>query len=155
MTTIGSICIAGYHFGLQNDTNLQLVFETGFEDLFTSVGPHIDRQLIFKQGFIDFWVPTFFFIKRNEFALFNEGIYTPTINEDILERVSKIPQDFELKSFVLEGVKLDIFNSYRKFLNIDQKNNADSQTFIETIKPCFVFYRSLPDYSKYTRRLKK
>jgi hypothetical protein len=54
MTTIGSICIAGYHFGLQNDTNLQLVFETGFEDFFTSVGPHIDRQLIFKQGFIDF-----------------------------------------------------------------------------------------------------
>lgn len=108
-----------------------------------------------KQGFIDFWIPTFLFIKRNEFALFNEGIYTPTINEDILERVSKIPQDFELKSFVLEGVKLDIFNSYRKFLNIDQKNNANSQTFIETIKPFLVFYRSLPDYSKETRRLTK
>lgn len=54
MTTLGNICIAGYHFGLQNDTNLQLVFETGFEDFFTSEGPQIDRQLIFKEGFTDF-----------------------------------------------------------------------------------------------------
>lgn len=108
-----------------------------------------------KQGFIDFWVPTFLFIKRNEFALFNENIYTPVINEDILERISKIPQDFAIKSFALEGVKLDIFNSYRKFLNIDSKNNADTHTFIETIKPFLVFYRGLPDYSKETKRLSK
>lgn len=108
-----------------------------------------------KQGFIDFWVPTFLFIKRSEFALFNEGIYTHIINEDILERISKIPQDFEIKSFALEGVKLDIFNSYRKFLNIDSKNNANTFTFIETIKPFLVFYRGLPEYSKETKRLSK
>ncbi len=108
-----------------------------------------------KQGFIDFWIPTFLFIKRSEFALFNDNIYTPVINEDILELVSKVPQDFAIKSFALEGVKLDIFNSYRKFLNIDSKNNADTNTFIETIKPFLVFYRALPDYSKDTKRLTK
>nr|WP_199001426.1 hypothetical protein [Flavobacterium sp. ASV13] len=108
-----------------------------------------------KQGFIDFWIPTFLFIKRSEFALFNESIYTPVINEDILELISKVPQDFAIKSFALEGVKLDIFNSYRKFLNIDSKNNADNHTFIETIKPFLVFYRGLPDYSKETKRLTK
>lgn len=108
-----------------------------------------------KQGFIDFWVPTFLFIKRDEFALFNEGIYTPIINEDILELVAKVPKDFEVKSFALEGVKLDIFNSYRKFLNIDSKENANSKSFIETIKPFLIFYRGLPDYSKETKRLAK
>lgn len=108
-----------------------------------------------KQGFIDFWIPTFLFIKRDEYALFNEDIYTPVINEDIIDRLSKIPQDFEVKSFALEGVKLDIFNSYRKFLNIDLNNNNNAQTFIETIKPFLVFYRGLPEYSKQTRRLSK
>ncbi|WP_353158622.1 hypothetical protein [Myroides odoratus] len=108
-----------------------------------------------KQGFIDFWVPTFLFIKRDEYALFNESIYTPVINEDILERLSKIPDDFEVKSFALEGVKLDIFNSYRKFLNIDLNQNGNAQTFIETIKPFLVFYRGLPEYSKQTKRLSK
>lgn len=108
-----------------------------------------------KQGFIDFWIPTFLFIKRDEYALFNESIYTPVINEDILERLSKIPEDFEVKSFALEGVKLDIFNSYRKFLNIDLNQNGNAQTFIETIKPFLVFYRGLPEYSKQTKRLSK
>lgn len=108
-----------------------------------------------KQGFIDFWIPSFLFIKRDEYALFNEGIYTPTINEDILELIAKIPKDFEVKSFVLEGVKLDIFNSYRKFLNIDLNRSSNAQTFIETIKPFLVFYRGLPDYSKETKRLSK
>ncbi|OXG00670.1 hypothetical protein B0A63_08780 [Flavobacterium johnsoniae UW101] len=108
-----------------------------------------------KQGFIDFWVPSFLFIKRDEYALFNEKIYTPTINEDILELIAKVPKDFEVKSFALEGVKLDIFNSYRKFLNIDSNNNGSAQTFIETIKPFLVFYRALPDYSKETKRLSK
>ncbi len=98
---------------------------------------------------------SFLFIKRDEYALFNEGIYTPTINEDILELIAKIPKDFEVKSFVLEGVKLDIFNSYRKFLNIDLNKNGNAQTFIETIKPFLVFYRGLPDYSKETKRLSK
>jgi len=108
-----------------------------------------------KQGFIDFWVPTFLFIKRDEYALFNESIYTPVINEDILERLAKIPEDFEVKSFALDGVKLDIFNSYRKFLNIDLNQNGNAQTFIETIKPFLVFYRGLPEYSKQTKRLSK
>lgn len=108
-----------------------------------------------KQGFIDFWVPTFLFIKRDEYALFNESIYTPVINEDILERLAKVPEDFEVKSFALDGVKLDIFNSYRKFLNIDLNQNGNAQTFIETIKPFLVFYRGLPEYSKQTKRLSK
>ena len=108
-----------------------------------------------KQGFADFWIPTFLFIRRDEYALFNENIYTPTINEDILELIAKIPQEFEIKSFVLEGVKLDIFNSYRKFLNIESDKTGNAQVFIETIKPFLVFYRNLPDYSKETKRLSK
>lgn len=108
-----------------------------------------------KQGFIDFWIPTFLFIKREEFALFNQGIYSPIINEDILERIAKIPEDFEVKSFALEGVRLDIFNSYRKFLNIESKNNLNTQTFIETIRPFLIFYRGLPEYSKETKMLSK
>lgn len=108
-----------------------------------------------KQGLIDFWIPSFLFIKRDEFALFNNGIYTPVINEDILELIAKVPEDFEIKSFAIDGVKLDIFNSYRKFLNIESKGSANTETFIETIKPFLVFYRSLHDYSKGTKRLSK
>lgn len=111
------------------------------------------RPFKLKKGFMEFWVATYLFIKRDEFALFNNGIYTPVISEDILERMAKIPEDFEVKAFALEGVRLDLFNSYRKFLDINSESKANSQTFIETIKPFLVFYRGLPEYSKHTKRL--
>jgi hypothetical protein len=113
------------------------------------------RPFKLKKGFIEFWVPTYLFIKRDEFALFNEGIYTPILSEDILERIAKVPEDFEIKSFALEGVRLDLFNSYRKFLNINSEDKAGNQTFIETIKPFLVFYKGLPEYSKQTKRLSR
>ena len=50
-------------------------------------------------------------------------------------------------------MKLDIFNSYRTFLNISTESKFDNNSFIETIKPFIVFYKQLPEYSKQTKRL--
>lgn len=108
-----------------------------------------------KQGLIDFWIPTFLFIKRDDFALFSENGYIPYITDEVLELIIKYSEDYEIKSFDIEGVKLDIFNSYRVFLNQDSKQKLDNKTFIETIKPFLTFYKGLPDYSKNTSRLKK
>jgi hypothetical protein len=106
-----------------------------------------------KQGFLDFWVPGFLFIQRNEFALFNENGYIPSINEEVIELVGKYPDKFEVKTFDIDGVKLDIFNSYRSFLNQEEKTKFTNTTFIQTIKPFLTFYKNLPEYAKNTKRL--
>ena len=108
-----------------------------------------------KQGLIDFWIASFLFIKRNDFALFSENGYTPYITEEVLQLIIKYPQDYEIKTFDIEGVKLDIFNSYRVFLNQGSKQTLDNQTFIETIKPFLTFHKGLSEYSKNTVRLGK
>lgn len=108
-----------------------------------------------KQGLIDFWIPSFLFIKRDDFALFSENGYIPYITDEILELIIKYPEDYEIKTFDIEGVKLDIFNSYRIFLNQNSKQKLDNQTFIETIKPFLTFHKGLSEYSKNTTRLKK
>ena len=108
-----------------------------------------------KQGLIDFWISSFLFIRRDDFALFGQSVYIPYLTDEVLELVIKYPENFEIKSFDIEGVKLDIFNSYRLFLNQHSKNKLDNQTFIETIKPFLTFYRGLPEYSKTTKRLNK
>ena len=108
-----------------------------------------------KQGLIDFWVPSFLFIKRDDFALFSENGYIPYITDEVLELIIKYPEDYEIKTFDIEGVKLDIFNSYRVFLNQNSKKKLDNQTFIETIKPFLTFHKGLSEYSKNTSRLKK
>lgn len=117
--------------------------------------PLTKKPFKLKQGLIDFWIPSFLFIKRDDFALFSENGYIPYITDEILELVIKYPEDYEIKTFDIEGVKLDIFNSYRIFLNQNSKDKFDNKTFIETIKPFLTFYKGLSEYSKNTSRLQK
>ena len=111
------------------------------------------RPFKLKQGLIDFWIPTFLFLKRHDFAIFNNESYIPYLSEENLELIAKYPDKYSIKTFDVEGVKLDIFNSYRAFLNQATEQKVDNETFIETIKPFIVFYKQLPDYSKHTKRL--
>lgn len=106
-----------------------------------------------KQGFLDFWIPSYLFIQRNEFALFNEYGYIPNINEEFIELITRNPERYEIKAFDIDGVKLDIFNSYRSFLNQEDKVRFTNTTFVQTIKPFLTFYKNLPEYSKNTKRL--
>jgi len=111
------------------------------------------RPFKLKQGLIDFWVPTFLFLKHDDFAVFGEESYIPNLSEENLELIAKYPEKYSIKTFDIEGVKLDIFNSYRTFLNIATEQKFDNNSFIETIKPFIVFYKQLPEYSKNTKRL--
>ncbi|WP_229208806.1 hypothetical protein [Dyadobacter luticola] len=113
------------------------------------------RPFKLKQGLIDFWVPTFLFLTRNDFALFEEGTYVPDISSDILELIVKNPQKYDVKAFDLDGVKLDLFNSYRHLLSQGSQLHFSNKVFIETVKPFLKFYRDLPEYAKNTKRLSK
>lgn len=107
-----------------------------------------------KQGFIDFWVPTYLFIKRQDYALYSisMGTYMPNVNIEFFELLQKHPSDFEIKAFAVDGVKLSFFNQYRRFVNLGDEFSIKSDKFIETIKPFLFFYKQLNDYSKYTRK---
>lgn len=111
------------------------------------------RPLKLKQGLIDFWIPTFLFIKREDFAIFNDDGYIPNLSNENLELIAKYPEKYTIKTFDIEGVKLDIFNSYRTFLNQSTESTFNNNSFIETIKPFITFYKGLPEYSKQTKRL--
>lgn len=113
----------------------------------------LKRPLKLKQGLIDFWIPTFLFIKRDDFAIFNDDGYIPNLSDENLELIAKHPEKYTIKTFDIEGVKLDIFNSYRTFLNQSTELRFNNNSFIETIKPFITFYKGLPDYSKNTKRL--
>jgi hypothetical protein len=107
-----------------------------------------------KQGFIDFWVPTFLFIKRQDFALYDatSGAYIPNVDMLFFDLLQKHPADYAVKAFEVDGVKLDFFNQYRRFVNLGEEFNITTQSFIETIKPFLFFYKKLNDYTKHTRK---
>ncbi len=113
-----------------------------------------NRPFKLKQGFLDFWVPLFLVSKSDEFALFENGNYVPEINADILDLVYKRPTLFNVKAFDVVGIKLELFNRYRVFLNQAENSKPNNKAFIQTIKPFLVFYKDLPEYAKKTTRLK-
>lgn len=108
-----------------------------------------------KKGLLDFWIPTFIFLAREELALFNKDIFLPQFNYEILELIAKYPTEYEIKAFDIAGIKFDIFNQYRQFLNQSVGVPISNSSFIETIKPFLIFYRNLPEYTKNTKRLSR
>lgn len=107
-----------------------------------------------KQGFLDFWIPTFLFIKRQDFALYDaiRGAYIPNVDMLFFELLQKHPADYAVKAFEVDGVRLDFFNQYRRFVNLGKEFDITTQSFIETIKPFLFFYKKLNDYTKQTRK---
>lgn len=107
-----------------------------------------------KQGFLDFWIPTYLYIRRQDYSLYGaNGAYIPNINMEFFELLQKHPGEYLIKAFDVTGVKVEIFNQYRRFLNVGELSSIKSDDFIETIKPFFFFYnKRLNDYAKHTRK---
>ena len=112
------------------------------------------RPYKLKQGFLDFWIPTYLYIKKQDYSLYgNGGAYIPNVNMEFFELLQKHSSDYSVKALDVTGVRMDIFNQYRKFLNVNALGEVKSDDFVETIKPFFFFYsRQLNDYAKHTRK---
>ncbi|MBU2926713.1 hypothetical protein [Winogradskyella psychrotolerans] len=107
-----------------------------------------------KQGIIDFLIPTFLFVRRGDFALYNvDGGYMPYINETILYLITRNPHEYTVKSFELDNLRLNLFNKYRVYLNQDMEDSMTNESFIESVRPFLILYKGLTDYSTRTKRL--
>lgn len=107
-----------------------------------------------KTGFLDFWIPTYLYIKRQDYSLYgSNGAYIPEINIEFFELLQKHPGEYLVKAFDVSGVKMEFFNQYRKFVNLEAVGGIKSNQLIDTIKPFFFFYnRRLNDYAKHTNK---
>ena len=108
-----------------------------------------------KDGVLEFWLPTYLFIKRQDFSLYGaNGQFIPSFNVELLELMKKHIGEFKIKAYSVDGIKLQLFNQYRKYLQLDDNSAIRCDAFIETIKPFLFFYnRQLNDYAKHTRTL--
>ena len=118
------------------------------------IGILTDKPYKVKQGLLDFWIPTYLYIRRQDFALYDatRGSFIPNVNMEFFDLLQKHPRDYQVKKFAVDGVKLSFFNQYRRFVNLGDEFSISTQSFIETIKPFLHFYVRLNDYTKHTRK---
>lgn len=106
-----------------------------------------------KQGFIDFWVPIFLIAKQNHFTFFENDIFVPQLTDDTIDVAMRQPQKYFINTYILDKTRINIFNSYRYFLNQIEEHTLTTKTFVETIKPFMVFYNQLVPFTQQTRSL--
>lgn len=152
-----------FDLGGPNDPSYQSIWKESEGFLMTSIFSKknleelynglMSGQLKLKRGFVEFWVPIFLIIKKEDFALFhNERGYVPYIDDDVLDLIHKKPSDFSIKAYKVEGIKLDLFHQYREITALSDEIGKGS-SFIKIFSSFVRFYRSLPTYTLQTDKL--
>lgn len=100
-----------------------------------------------KAGVLPVLYMTAYLTYQYELAIYENGIYTPSLSDEALERFVKVPQEFAVQRFRVEGLRASIFDQYTKALYDDGKK----RTVIELIRPLASFIRDLPEFTKKTR----
>jgi hypothetical protein len=151
-----------------NDTSFNSLWEISYSYLYKTKAAKLpisdfisilkSKPLKLKQGFVDFWIPVFLLINKDNFALYykkeEEPTYIPQMTNDVLELIYKAPKDYYVKAFDLSPKKIEIFNKYREILN-QIEETPSNQTFIETFKPFIIFSKEIPEFSRQTKKLSK
>lgn len=112
-----------------------------------------------KRGLVDFLLPLFLLIKRDAFSLYtiNNGQerFIPELSADTIDLIVRKPSDFVIKTFSIDGVRLEVFNHYRELLSQAEVDGISNKGFIDTIIPFLTFFKGLPDYAKRTKKIGK
>ncbi|MFK3873528.1 hypothetical protein [Pseudoalteromonas rhizosphaerae] len=86
-------------------------------------------------------------VNAHELALFEEGMFIPALTLNAVERLIKAPHLFKVERFKIEGLKANLFDSYKKALFNDDKE----RTLLDIAKPLAQFVGNLEEYTKKTK----
>lgn len=92
----------------------------------------------------------YYLLHRYEIAFFDDGVYSPSLTYEHLERLVRRPDVFAFQRFRIEGVRADLFDEYGKAL-LDRKPDTDDP--LPLARALVRFSESLDDYARRTRRL--
>ena len=100
-----------------------------------------------KAGVLPVLYMTAYLTYQHELAIYENRIYIPSLSDEVLERFVKVPHEFAVQRFRVEGLRASIFDQYTKALYADRKK----RTVIELIRPLASFIRDLPEFTQKTR----
>lgn len=107
-----------------------------------------------KKGFLDLWILSFLIIKKEDYALFHDqNGFIPYIDEDILDFIYKNPYAYSIKSYRIDGLKLNLLESYKELVQLHHESSGTKSSFLTVYGSFLKFYNSLNDYSKKTKSI--
>ena len=107
-----------------------------------------------KKGFVEFWIPLFLIIKKEDYALFHElNGFVPFISDDVLDLIHKSPTNYSIKSYDVSGLNINLLEGYKELVNVSDDISGAKSTFLSIFGNFLRFYRGLNEYSISTKKL--
>lgn len=110
-----------------------------------------------KEGPIPVLLVAALSVRRDDVSIYQEGTFLPLLSPEVVERLVKAPERFTVKRFELSGVRGDVFKQLQRLLDAEDGSRTSgpgrNATLLSVVKPLIAFARSLPPYTRTTRRL--
>lgn len=92
---------------------------------------------------------------RDEVALYEEGLFVPELRIEILERLLRVPQAFEVQEYAFDNYHRRAFAAVNEVIHALQltRDQSTSPELVEIVRSLVVFARRLPAYARNTKRV--
>lgn len=92
----------------------------------------------------------YYLLHRYEIAFYDEGVYSPTLKYEHLERLVRRPDLYSFQRFRIEGVRAELFDEYGRAL-LDRR--PDTEDPLPLARALVQFAEGLDEHARRTRRL--
>jgi hypothetical protein len=107
-----------------------------------------------KKGFIEFWVPLFLIINKEDYALFHESSgFVPYLSDDILDLIYKSPRNYLIKSFNDEDNNKSLIENYKKLPVLGLESKGKKSILLSIFGYYLIVFRTLNKYALSTNKL--
>ena len=103
-----------------------------------------------RDGLIPVFLSVALKIFDAELAVYEDGVFQPEIEENLMMRLSKRPETFEFQLCRLNGFRKDLLEEFAAIL---KSESATQSTLLSVVRPLCLFIDQLPDYSKQTENV--
>ncbi|MGD8457146.1 MAG: cell division protein ZapA [Anaerolineales bacterium] len=108
-----------------------------------------------REGPIPVLLCAMLLVKRNQVALYEDGVFVPQIRIEVLEILIRVPESFEIQLYELKGKTQEAFSAVGnvlKSLRLMHEKLAEVE-LLDVVKPLVMFVAGLPDFTKKTQRI--
>lgn len=103
-----------------------------------------------KRGFFPVLFLHYYLVRGHEIAFYDEGVYSPVLTYEHLERMVRRPDLFSFQRFRIKGIRATLLEEYSKAIFGEVR---DSLTALDIARPLTTFVLGLDEYTQKTRRL--
>ncbi len=109
-----------------------------------------------REGVVPLLTCALLLAHKDDVALYDGGVFVPELRVEVIERLLRVPEAFEIQQFVVSDEDRQAFADITDILETVQgplKEDDSASQLLGVVKPLVLFAAHLPQYAKNTKKL--